>query len=81
MRLSVLVVFAIVGLLGCGGRYEEPGTQKQPTGDPSSMSDSSGNTSASTSSGSGASGSLPTHPLGQCVPGFEHASDPGRACA
>ncbi|HEY4105337.1 MAG TPA: hypothetical protein VGM44_15675 [Polyangiaceae bacterium] len=69
MRL-IVVVLAVGSILGCGGRVEEPGTEKQPVD----------GGSATASSGSSGSGSLPAHPLGQCVHGFERASEPTRSC-
>jgi hypothetical protein len=59
----------------CGGKYEEPdGGQTSTTGDPAPAS------TDSSSSSSNPPGSLPTHPLGTCVTGFDRSSNPNRAC-
>ena len=63
----------LVSAAACGGRYEDPGNQKPGTGDPAP-------TSGSSPSHTGSSDSLPTHPLGACVPGFDRSSDPSRPC-
>ena len=70
---AVLYLGAVV--VACGGKYEDPGSQMPGTEGPApSASGSSGS-----SSGSG-TGSLPMHPLGTCVPGFDRNSNPARTC-
>ncbi len=71
----------VVVLGACGGRViEEPGSDSAG----SSASDSGDGKAASAGttskpSGSG-SGSLPTHDLGDCKPGFSQVQNPTRAC-
>ncbi|HEY3667040.1 MAG TPA: hypothetical protein VGL19_13600 [Polyangiaceae bacterium] len=77
MKRLLLYVIGM-GLLACGGRYEEPGTG---TGTP--VAGPTGSTGAPSDGKAGSSGStvtLPDHDLGMCQPGFDRASNPGRSC-
>ena len=70
----------LAALGACGGRaIEEPGPDG--AGAPSSEP-GAGTVGSSGSAGkpSGNSGSLPTHPLGDCKPGFSRTQNPTRAC-
>ena len=66
----VVLCAVLSGLLACGGRVEDPKTGGSGGGD--------------TASGSGgksdAADPIPSHALGDCKPGFDRASNPGRAC-
>ena len=77
-RAGTALSFCALGLAAwvsaCGGKYEDPGSQTPGT----DASASSGG--ASSSSGSNQAGSLHSHPLGDCMPGFDHSSNPARAC-
>ena len=64
----------LVSAAACGGRYEDPSSQKPGPADPAPS------TSGSSSSQAGSPDSLPTHPLGVCVPGFDRSKDPSRPC-
>ena len=68
---------AALASVGCGGRVIETGPEDPRTG--TAGSSAANSTAGASSKGSGG-GSLPTHALGACVPGFDHASNPGRAC-
>jgi len=72
--------FALIcaGLAGCGGKYELPDHQNTEGGDPAPSSGGSAGSSAGGASGT--KGSLPTHDLGTCVPGFAQTSEPSRPC-
>lgn len=77
MRLVILSA-ALVALVACGGRYEEPGSGGSGTSAPTGTSVGSDDSKGSDSSGTTAS--LPQQDLGTCVPGFERASNPSRSC-
>jgi hypothetical protein len=70
---------ALLGLAAwstaCGGKYEDPNSHG-----PDEPTTSSAGSSSSSSSNTGSSSSLPTHPLGVCVPGFDRSSNPSRPC-
>jgi hypothetical protein len=73
-----LLCLTWLGLVACGGRYEEPGTG---TGAPvESGAGSTGSPSEGKAGSSGSTVTLPNHDLGVCQPGFDQASNPGRSC-
>jgi hypothetical protein len=79
LRHAAALALAITsGVVGCGGRVveEPPGTEKPETTDPAPSSTGA----AGTGSSPGSPTKLPSHPLGDCVPGFDHGSNPSRAC-
>jgi hypothetical protein len=71
---AVCAWVALACVAACGGRYDEPGSQGSGSEDPSPSA------SGSSSSSSSFSKPLPTHPLGDCMPGFDRASNPSRSC-
>src|SRR4051812_36160407 len=73
-RLSqLLAAFGFAGLAACGGRVIDDGSGSSEPSAPASTATTSGGKSSS-------SGSLPSHELGACQPGFVRAEHPGRAC-
>lgn len=71
----------ILGLAACGGRVlDQQGTDGESGGTAGAPAAS---LVAGASGGAGRAGSskpLPTHPLSPCVPGFDRARNPERAC-
>jgi hypothetical protein len=76
-ELAVWAVWAL--LLGCGGKYEEPGSGTG-TSDPAPSSAGSSAAEGKAGASSGTASPLPSHDLGECKPGFERATNPTRAC-
>jgi hypothetical protein len=69
---QVVLLAVLVGLSACGGRVEDPKPDGSGAGAAAPAS--------SSGEGSGSSAPLPSHPLGDCKPGFNRASNPGRSC-
>ncbi len=78
-RGVVVTLSASLLALACGGRVVEPSSQDPDTGEPSGTAGTTVGNAGATSKGS-SGGSLPTHPLAECAPGFDRASNPARAC-
>jgi hypothetical protein len=77
MKLLVIWV-AVAGLVACGGRYEDPGSDGSGTTAPSqSSTDADG---GKNSDSSGTTVTLPKQDLGVCVPGFYRPAEPSRSC-
>jgi hypothetical protein len=75
LRLGFLGL-GLAGLMACGGRViEQPGAGGADSGGPAPSG-----TAAASAGKSSSSGSLPTHNLGTCTPGFSRAENPGRPC-
>ncbi|HWZ93554.1 MAG TPA: hypothetical protein VNW92_32060 [Polyangiaceae bacterium] len=70
------MILAAAWLAACGGRVEEPGEG----GGPAASGGAAGTGTAGTGNAPGSTMKLPTHPLGQCVPGFDRSSNPNRSC-
>ena len=72
-------LLTIIGLVACGGRaIEDPGTGGSDPSKPAPAGTTRG--SAGKPGWSDPHGSLPSHELGVCRPGFSHAEQPSRAC-
>jgi hypothetical protein len=73
---SSLLCALLSGLLACGGRVEDPKSGGSGGNEPVPVASSSNDAAGK----SGSSTPFPSHDLGDCRPGFDRASNPGRAC-
>ncbi len=75
-------LLGLAGLIACGGRaIEDPGTGGSEPSEPAPAGTAEGSAGKPGKPGSSnPTGSLPSHALGECKPGFSHAEQPGRAC-
>jgi hypothetical protein len=72
-------LLGLLGLVACGGRaIDDSGTGGSEPSEPGPANTPNG--SAGKPGSSSSSGSLPSHELGECKPGFSHAEQPARAC-
>ena len=71
-----LMLLALLG--ACGGKYEVSSTGDADAGQSATSRD--GSSGASGTGKTNKKGSLPTHTLGACSPGFNRSENPARPC-